>query len=82
MVAAVAIDEVSVKVVLGGKVGYYLPQGFLAVGTENMVYKLYDDFGYLIIKDDSRVFKCTYSGRSPFTFSGDIRSLSGMMAQS
>ena len=24
----------------------------------------------------------TYSGRSPFTFSGDIRSLSGMMAQS
>lgn len=63
MVAAVAIDEVSVKVVLVGKVGYYLPQGFLAVGIENMVYKLYDDFGNLVVKDDSRVFKCYVHNR-------------------
>lgn len=63
VVAAVAIDEVSVKVVLVGKVGYNLPQGFLAVGIENMVYKLYDGFGYLIIKDDCRVFKCYIHNR-------------------
>ena len=60
MVAAVAIDEVSVKVVLVGKVGYNLPQGFLAVGIENMVYKLYDGFGYLIIKDDCRCSNVTF----------------------
>lgn len=56
--AAVAIDKVSVKVVLVGKVGYYLPQSFLAVGIEDVVYKLYDDFGYIIVKDDCRMFKC------------------------
>lgn len=33
-------------------------------------------------KDSTIVDSDTYSGRSPFTFSGDIRSLSGMMAQS
>ena len=32
MVAAIAHYEVSVKVILVGKIGYYLPQGFLAVG--------------------------------------------------
>ena len=63
MVAAVAIDEVSVKVVLVGKVGYYLPQGFLAVGIENVIYKFYDDFCYLIIKDDNRMFKCYVHNR-------------------
>ena len=63
MVAAVAIDKVSVKVVLVGKTGYYLPQDFLAVGIENVVYKLYDDFGYIIVKDDSRMFKYYFHNR-------------------
>ncbi len=58
MVASVAIDKVSVKVVLVGKVGYYLSECFLAVGIENVIYKLYDDFGNLVVKDDCRVFKC------------------------
>ena len=58
MVAAVAIDKVSVKVVLVGKVGYYLPKCYLAVSIKNVVYKFYDDFGYLVIKYDGRVFKC------------------------
>ena len=63
MVAAVAIDKVSVKVVLVGKLGYYLPQIFLAVGIENVVYKLYDDFGNLVVKDDGGVFKCYVHNR-------------------
>ena len=47
MVAAVAIDKISVKVVFVGKVDYYLPQSFFVVGIEDVVYKLYDDFGNL-----------------------------------
>lgn len=58
MVAPKTVCEVSVKVVLVGKIGYNPPQGFLAVCIENVVYKLYQHFGYLIIKYDGGVFKC------------------------
>ena len=55
---AIAIDKVSVKVVLVDKIGYYLSERCLAVCIENVVHKFYDDFGYPVIKYDGRVFKC------------------------
>lgn len=58
MMTAIANYEVSVKGVLLSEIGYYLPEGFFAVGIENVVYKLYDYFGNLIIKYDGWVFKC------------------------
>ena len=47
MVTAIANDKVSVKVVLVGKIDYYLPKRFFAVSIENVVHKFYDDFGNL-----------------------------------
>ena len=58
MVAAITKGEVSFKAGIFSIVSHYPAQVFLAVGIEDMVHKLYDNFGYLIIKDDCRVFKC------------------------
>ena len=66
MVTSIANYEVSVKVVFVGKIGYYLSERCLAVGIENVVYKLYDYFGNLIIKYDGRVFKCHVHNRWGF----------------
>ncbi len=52
------VCEVSVKFRFLGIVGYNPAQVFLAVGIENVIYKLYQHFGYLIIKYDGGVFKC------------------------
>ena len=57
MVTAETIYKVPVKCISIYKVGYYTSKVFLVVRIEDMVYKLNDDFGYLIIKNYGRMFK-------------------------